>query len=58
MDKLEETKDKTKEIAPGAVGSFFGGAAFIIMTSYLHEHRHHPAGKPASHEAWLRRANN
>jgi hypothetical protein len=22
MDKLEETKDKTKEIAPGAVGGF------------------------------------
>ena len=30
---------------------FFGIAAVLIITSYLHEHKHHPAGKPASHEA-------
>ena len=30
---------------------FFGSAAFLIITSYLHEHKHHPAVKPASHEA-------
>ena len=30
---------------------FFGSVAFLIITSYLHEHKHHPAGKPASHEA-------
>ena len=26
---------------------FFGIAAFLIITSYLREHKHHPAGKPA-----------
>ena len=30
---------------------FFGIVAFLIITSYLQEHRHHPAGKAASHEA-------
>ena len=30
---------------------FFGSAAFLIITSYLREHRHHPAGKATSHEA-------
>ena len=30
---------------------FFGSVAFLIITSYLQEHRHHPAGKPAAHEA-------
>jgi hypothetical protein len=30
---------------------FFGSAAFLIITFYLQEHKHHPAGKPAAHEA-------
>ena len=30
---------------------FFGSVAFLIITSYPREHRHHPAGKTASHEA-------
>jgi hypothetical protein len=30
---------------------FFGSVAFLIITFYLQEHRHHPAGKPAAHEA-------
>ena len=30
---------------------FFGSVAFLIITSYLREHKHHPAVKPASHEA-------
>ena len=30
---------------------FFGSVAFLIITSYLREHRHHPAGKATSHEA-------
>jgi hypothetical protein len=29
---------------------FFGSVAFLIITSYLREHRHHPAVKTASHE--------
>ena len=29
---------------------FFGSVAFLIITSYLREHRHHPAGKTVSHE--------
>ena len=29
---------------------FFGIAAVLIITSYLHEPKHHPAGKTASHE--------
>ena len=29
---------------------FFGSAAFLIITFYLHEPKHHPAGKPAAHE--------
>ena len=29
---------------------FFGSVAFLIITSYLREHRHHPVGKTASHE--------
>ena len=29
---------------------FFGIVAFLIITSYLREYRHHPAGKAASHE--------
>ena len=30
---------------------FFGIVAFLIITSYLQEHKHHPVGKAASHEA-------
>jgi hypothetical protein len=30
---------------------FFGSVAFLIITSYLREHRHHPARKATSHEA-------
>jgi len=30
---------------------FFGSVTFLIITSYLREHRHHPAGKATSHEA-------
>ena len=33
------------------LGLFFGIAAFLIITFYLHEPKHHPAGKPAAHEA-------
>ena len=33
-----------------ATGLFFGSVAFLIITSYLREHRHHPVGKNASHE--------
>jgi hypothetical protein len=29
---------------------FFGIVAFLIINSYLREHRHHPAGNTASHE--------
>ena len=29
---------------------FFGIAGVLIITSYLHEPKHHPAGKPAAHE--------
>jgi hypothetical protein len=29
---------------------FFGSVAFLIITSYLREHRHHPARKTAAHE--------
>jgi hypothetical protein len=29
---------------------FFGSVAFLIITSYLREHRHHPTGKTVSHE--------
>ena len=29
---------------------FFGSVAFLIITSYLREHRHHPSVKTASHE--------
>jgi hypothetical protein len=29
---------------------FFGSVAFLIITSYLREHRHHPAEKAGSHE--------
>ena len=30
---------------------FFGIAGVLIITSYLHEPKHHPAGKPALHES-------
>jgi hypothetical protein len=33
---------------------FFGIVAFLIITSYPREHRHHPVGKTAAHEAPLR----
>jgi hypothetical protein len=26
---------------------FFGSVAFLIITSYLREHRHHPSEKPS-----------
>jgi hypothetical protein len=29
---------------------FFGSVAFVIISSYLREHGHHPSGKTASHE--------
>jgi hypothetical protein len=29
---------------------FFGSVAFLIITSYLREHRHHQVGNTASHE--------
>ena len=29
---------------------FFGSVAFLIITSYLREHKHHPAVKTGSHE--------
>lgn len=29
---------------------FFGIVAFLIISSYLREHRHHPSVKTASHE--------
>jgi hypothetical protein len=29
---------------------FFGSAAFLIITFYLQEHKHHPVGKAALHE--------
>ena len=29
---------------------FFGSVAFVIISSYLREHGHHPAEKSASHE--------
>ena len=29
---------------------FFVSVAFLIISSYLWEHGHHPAGKTASHE--------
>ena len=32
---------------------FFGIATFLIITSYLREHKHHPVGKAASHEAFI-----
>jgi hypothetical protein len=28
---------------------FFASAAFVIISSYVHEHGHHPAQKSASH---------
>ena len=28
---------------------FFGSVAFLIISSYLREHGHHPAGKTAYH---------
>ena len=37
---------------------FFGSVAFLIITSYLQEHKHHPAENPPRMRHPLRRANN